>query len=640
MKNAGKMLSGLKWVLFTCFIAMSASAQAQAVKDTLLLKEFSLTGNRHKKTLAPLKQAAFDSLTLATYKNSNLAELISTDPSVFIKSYGSGLGTIAFRGTDAGQTKIFWNDVPVGSSAAGYLDLTIVPASAFDNATLSYGNASLKQGMGGLGGSVQLLNNNPVPAKKSIEMGYALGSFGTQKANATLNYGDSTISGSTRLYLAEAKNDYSFYNLAKFGFPMERQKNAGGKMYGALQQLNWNPGNKDAFSAVYWYQSFSRDIAQPMISTNGRAWKNDSSTRALLSYKHSFTSTSLQLKAAFTDENLHYHDYQSRIESRNKVDKLFLDGRVDINLNRDMNLQAGLQYIHDRAKIDGITEAKLQERASAFADYRQWIKAFQYELLVRQERINSSFAPTAFNASAMQDILKEGRLQIFMSGGRNYNFPALNDLYWVPGGNPNLKPELAYSTEGGLRSKVAAGKGINISSELTYFASDISNQIFWFPGSKGYFEAQNLKKVQIRGLELNEGVQYNTGKLKLGLNAAYTYTHSTSASGVASYDLSKGKDIIYIPKHNVYTSARAIYKSVSALFEYSYTGQRYTTPDNSAFLPPYGLANIMLSKSITFQKLNMAIMLKCRNIFDVEYQAIEWYPMSGRYFEAGLSVKL
>ena len=641
LKNIANVIQGhtLKILLCTIFfiVISSIKSTAQIDRDTLHFHDVEIT--KHKiNHQATVKLKEFDSATISQYKTSNLAELLSTNPSIFIKSYGSGLGTVSFRGTGASQTKIFWNDVPVGSSAGGVFDFTLIPVSILNKVDASYGNASLNKGMGGLGGSILL--SDTVPRHAGAEAVYSLGSFGTQKGLGGVSYGNNFLSGTTKFYFGKEENNFEYHNLAKFNFPLETQKNASGELYGAMQQVAMHLGAKDLISGALWYQTYSRNIAQPMTSVNGRQWKNDSSTRAFLGYEHKFTNVDWFVKTAWTNEALHYRDYLSQIDEKNMVDKLFIKTQANITLPKNAYAETSIQYVDDKATSSGLVTPRTQQRMSAYASINQYLGSFNYLAMVREETVNGVFYPAAFNLSCQEDLISNKRLQIRISGGRNFNYPALYDLYWVPGGNPDLQPELAYTGEGGLKSIVNVFKNTRLISETTVYASDISNEIIWLPKDKGYYEAQNLKKVNTSGLEIAEELEYKKGNYLLDIRGAYTYTNSITKSQLSNYDLSEGKQLIYIPKQSMYSSLHAGYKVWFLLVEYTLTGSRYTTPDNVFALPAYNLVNASLSKTFAVKGFNFTLQLRARNIFDVEYQAIQWYPMPGRYLEAGINIRI
>ena len=86
---------------------------------------------------------------------------------------------------------------------------------------------------------------------------------------------------------------------------------------------------------------------------------------------------------------------------------------------------------------------------------------------------------------------------------RNYRFPTLNDLYFLPGGNPNLKNESGFTYDAGLSFDFGKSDKFNIKGGVTWFDSRIDNWIIWLPTTKGFFSPRNIKKVHAYGVESN-----------------------------------------------------------------------------------------------------------------------------------------
>ena len=82
----------------------------------------------------------------------------------------------------------------------------------------------------------------------------------------------------------------------------------------------------------------------------------------------------------------------------------------------------------------------LSWQASAFwTPVTWWILNGQYMFEHNDNRNVSTWsAGMVFN-------LWEKILQLKGSMAYNYRFPSMNDLYWRPGGNPEVKPEEGYS---------------------------------------------------------------------------------------------------------------------------------------------------------------------------------------------------
>ena len=67
-----------------------------------------------------------------------VAELLSENSVIYIKSYGSGgLSTASFRGTGAGHTQLTWNDININNPMVGQFDLSLVPAGFIDDINIT-----------------------------------------------------------------------------------------------------------------------------------------------------------------------------------------------------------------------------------------------------------------------------------------------------------------------------------------------------------------------------------------------------------------------------------------------------------------------------------------------------------------------
>lgn len=77
---------------------------------------------------------------------------------------------------------------------------------------------------------------------------------------------------------------------------------------------------------------------------------------------------------------------------------------------------------------------------------------------------------------------------------RNYRFPTLNDLYFLPGGNPALNNESGFTYETGLSFSVDKDNVYTLSGSASWFDQHINDWIIWLPTSKGFYSPVNLKK--------------------------------------------------------------------------------------------------------------------------------------------------
>ena len=220
----------------------------------------------------------------------------------------------------------------------------------------------------------------------------------------------------------------------------------------------------------------------------------------------------------------------------------------------------------------------------------------------------------------------------------------MNDLYWTPGGNINLKPENGFSTEGGFQIdlfKIPPLKNKYSSSTLTFnvtaFYKQINDWIIWYPSSSFVWRPQNLLLVKSHGTEINIHYLFKKNNFSAGINLEYFYTISTNEKPLRLNDASLHRQLIYIPQNKWNVHLVLTYKSFSLNFNHSYTGLRYTTSDNTSSLSPFSLDNFEAGKVFKTNSISFRFFLKINNIFNSDYQSVLNRPMPLRSYNAGIS---
>ena len=131
---------------------------------------------------------------------------------------------------------------------------------------------------------------------------------------------------------------------------------------------------------------------------------------------------------------------------------------------------------------------------------------------LREEMFGSEWTPIipAFFTDYL--ISKRGNLVAKASISRNYRFPSLNDLYFLPGGNPDLKKEHGFTYDAGLSFATGRDGVYTLRGEATWFDSYIDNWIVWLPTAKGFWTPKNVKEVHAYGVEVKAGLDVQLAK--------------------------------------------------------------------------------------------------------------------------------
>lgn len=146
------------------------SGLAQTSQRANNLREVVVWGNRSMKDIG-VQKTTFDSLSLKENIALSMADILTFNSSVFVKSYGRAtLSTVAFRGTSPSHTQVTWNGMRINNPMLGMTDFSTIPSFFIDKASLLHGTSSVNETGGGLGGLVRL--GTAPDVEKGINMQY------------------------------------------------------------------------------------------------------------------------------------------------------------------------------------------------------------------------------------------------------------------------------------------------------------------------------------------------------------------------------------------------------------------------------------------------------------------------------------
>jgi len=311
-------------------------------------------------------------------------------------------------------------------------------------------------------------------------------------------------------------------------------------------------------------------------------------------------------------------------------------GEVSIDVNyyqvNAMDIVKQTGYGEDRFETSLMVNMhfRLSERLNTFG-------------LLRSEYYDERFVPFVPAAGLEWQLHSKLPLLLSLNAARNYHKPTLNDLYWLPGGNPGLLPEDGFSGDISLAGDIETAEA-GMENEITWFCSRINNWIIWQPAASGayYWEADNVKDVVSSGLEYRLSAEYNLNELRFRSGGNYSYTKTSNVNAVSSADRSRGKQLIYIPKHkgNLYLSCT--WRKYTLKYDLNYTGKRYTKSSNietyfEQVLNPYWLSKVVIDKQMEWSNYTLNLKFAVENIFDNNYQSILWRPMPGRYYSLSVA---
>jgi len=297
-------------------------------------------------------------------------------------------------------------------------------------------------------------------------------------------------------------------------------------------------------------------------------------------------------------------------------------------------LNAGLHYKYTNGYTDYYQKQQFQEEVALFVSYLINSKKDKWKLNIslRQEYANDRFVPIM--PSLGMDVRIYRELFAYGNFSRNFRMPTLNDLYWYPGGNPDLKPEEGYAEEIGLKHSLK-WKTTRFNYTVSVFNNNVENWIVWLP-SGIIWSPQNILAVRSRGIEVSTGFSYFKNKYLIDINGNFSYVSATTRK--SNNESAIGKQLIYTPEVNAGLNLSFGYRLYLFSYNMDYISQRYTSPDNSDKIKPYLLGNIQISKDFRLKKYTLSAFVHVNNLWNVAYQTIAWQAMPGINFKTGIKI--
>jgi iron complex outermembrane receptor protein len=641
------MLSNLALLL----LLAGPYVSGQHLVDTIHLDEVDII-RRESLHKAGIISSSMDSISLSQMQSRPLSQLLSLRSSLMIKSTGRGsLSTASFRGTDASHTKVYWNGIRINSPMTGQVDFSLIPVLSLDELTLLYGASSLTEGSGAFGGAIVLEQKPERKDGFSLALNQEFASFGTYSSSALLAAGNGRIRTETSIYRNSSVNDHLYFNTDVIPRRYLRLQGAEYRQKGLLQEFYYRPAAAHALTMHIWYQDALRNLPAVMsYEGSGRQESQaDRNLRTSLEWSYYTPSVKLMLRSGYLDSKLDYDlnqldigyiQYDSGSREKNIHNTLLADISKweSTRLTLQLKVDQDNARIHDRIRDEGYHHIR-REASLLAAVYQQLGKAGMIYAMARQDRIDHQWLPIMPSAG-FKIGFAENMLSLKTSVCRNYNMPSLNDLYWIPGGNPGLKPEQGVNADMGLDYRVR-GRILNLSASANVFGAWIRDWIIWRPTNFRYWEAENLARVVSRGFESRMEMEMEWNRLVCSLNGHYAFTRSTNESQTGVNDQSRGSQLVYIPEHTAHMHlnlGRAGYSLGTSL---SYTGRRHTQPSNEVsdfvvVLNPYFLTDIYLGKEFRMGRTRAGFRFAVYNLLNISYQAVLSRPMPLRNFALGI----
>ena len=618
---------------------------AQNYQDSIpVLEEISVQGNFEKQFLPGNTIILPKAKTLDFYDGANISEILKQNSSIYFKEYGNGmLTTIAFRGTNASQTAVLWDNFNINSFTLGQTDFSLIPSQAISEISIIPGSGSSMGGSGAFGGAVLLENPLDFKFGNKISIGQQIGSFGLFNSNVNANGSNGKWAYDTKLYWGKAENDFEILQTG------EKQENAKFERWGINQSIGYKISNTEKIKLAIWYNDNFREI-QPLIgSTRDVNEQTDQNLRTHINYEKFVKNGHLTIGSGYFMDEMDYRLDQAI--SYYKVNRWenFANYKHHFSSEHQVKLSARYNYIEAKNQSYEAGGA-LEQRYSFGALFKGKIwKEIDYAVHLRQQLVPKVKIPISPYAGISYQVIQNGNhaLNLKLNSSYNYRLPTLNDRFWNESGNPDLNSETSWNKEFSINSTHRWNQS-KVEFSVTAYHNEVDNWIQWkpekvnnwIPGDSGQsiiWRPQNIKKVLAKGIETQMGFSFPiTNDIVLESDFQYSYTKSTVTESETNPN-EVGKQLIYTPLHKANATATLSWKNFSLNSFHRWTGKVYTTDKNSDL---FSLEAFLLSDiGLNWKVASWHLSAKVKNVLNKEYFLYSGYAMPGRNYQINITRK-
>jgi vitamin B12 transporter len=562
-------------------------------------------------------------------------EILSFSPGLFVRDYGGlgGIKTVSLRGAAASQTLVLIDGMRINSTQNGSIDLGTLPVGGLDKIEIARGGMSAAYGSNAMNGVINIVSEDEI--RNFIDFNYSYGSFDTHKANFAIGRSKKDkIPVRARVEYISTEGDFPIPGSDNIRRENAYFGNMNINIETRLQPGNWKIRPRALFRLT------ERGIPGAYFESAPPAGSEEFTEAEAIA----LITGSRQFSGAVLNTGLMYRRSESSFTNPDNFlssDKFQFSGN-ELNLQGKIKTaykggygEMILELLHSDLAGDflepGTGSANRQQIALGFHNiYENLIANFEFSSIVRLDYVfgDELFIPYHLGI-AYKGLPFNARLKTNFSN--NFRLPSFNEMYYMNYGNSDLESEESLSIDFALETAPVE----NLFFTASAFFNQIENQIISVPLSPVRWSAENIGKVNLRGIELSANGAFFDDRLNILLN--YTIQEATDKTDGSRY---YGKEIIYTPKELISGIISARQGNFCGGVRFNYSSYRYSLPGNEAasVMPEYLNIDIFLDYKFDFHGIKYRAYTNFRNITGEEYQVIKNYPMPGISFDAGLSI--
>ena len=647
-------------------------AQTVDSTKTYHIEEVSVSAQRIRKEVIPVQMLAGEELQKLSVHS--VADAIRYFSGIQIKDYGGigGLKTVNIRGLGTQHVGVFYDGVQLGNAQNGQIDLGRFSLDNMEAVSLYNGQKSaIFQSAKDFAsaGSIYMTARHPSFGEGQnyrLKGTFKTGSFGLVNPSVLLEHRLSKqVSGSLSAEYMYTSGKYKFRYRQKNGYDItETRKNGDVEairaeygLFGDMQGGEWKakaylynserglPGAAVRETGDFVHEDRQWDTNFFLQGSFRKHWGNYSlqtNGKYAYDYLHYLSDPRLDVTTMYV--NNHYRQHELYFSAANMLNILpfwSADVSVDFQWNK---LNADLVNFVYPCRYTALVAAATALHFERFKLQANLLGTFVHETTkVPNAAAGDKHKYTPTVVASWQPFKNEDlNLRAFYK--KIFRMPTLNDLYYTFIGNIDLNPEYTTQYDIGVTysRKFRGGYPVRLEFQADAYYNEVTDKIVAMPTSNQFrWTMVNLGYVEMHGVDVALQTEWHLLKdLKANLRVNYTYEKAQDFTDAKSDYY--GGQIPYIPWHSGSAVLNLSYRDWDMNYSFIYTGERYESSANipENYAKEWYTNDLSLSRRLHWKKMLWKLTAEVNNVFNQQYEVVQWYPMPGINFRFVINVEL
>lgn len=530
----------------------------------------------------------------------NISSIFNAVPSLQIRTYGgqAGNATTSIDGGPGSHTKVVYEGIDITSPQNGETDISQIPPDLIGTVSSAV-QPGVHYGSGTADGIIYLKNHGQ---KNGVSLG--VGSW--ERMNWSLKTSFDVLKANSSITIGQrsAKDNYAV-TWREQSFKRENNDFLQSFASGKIQKIFMK---KIHVKSVLLLSDHDRGIAGQAQSPSLDARRNDQLFLGLLKGTLLMEKGYISLDLLTRQSQETYDDPNLSINSRHELITNSINFASKFNVSNTLTLFLNGCYMFEEITSTD-TEHHIRQNVSSFLTIN-YDPSSSIKLIpsVRYDQIGEDHSAITVNGDLLWN--QSGSMQHLVSVGNSFSSPTFNDMYWVPGGNPDLEPE---TTTKAMYLITWENKDSFLDLKIRHV--DSQNLIVWIPDDN-YWSPKNISSSSRSSISLSGEMYISQINFSGHLNRLWTR------------DQFYNKPLRYAPEWSGAFKIQRSLGHVNMGLSGRYTGKRiamYDYPEDIT-LSSHFIPSFFVSRSYEIKKHTVELQFSTDNLFDKNFETIAGYP--------------